>query len=58
MARRSIPSTTKKQARESGVATQRFGGRVLVSGGIDSAALLVFYLRHRFKARALFVDAR
>ncbi len=29
---------------------------VLVSGGIDSAALLAFYLRERFDVRALFVD--
>ena len=29
---------------------------VLVSGGIDSAALLAFYLRQRFDVRALFVD--
>lgn len=29
---------------------------VLVSGGIDSAALLAFYLRQRFSARGLFVD--
>ena len=29
---------------------------VLVSGGIDSAALLAFYLRQRFNVRALFVD--
>ncbi len=29
---------------------------VLVSGGIDSAALLAFYLRERFKVRPLFVD--
>ena len=29
---------------------------VLVSGGIDSAALLAFYLGQRFNVRALFVD--
>ncbi|GAB4255231.1 MAG: hypothetical protein Kow00129_16130 [Thermoleophilia bacterium] len=29
---------------------------VLVSGGIDSAALLAFYLRERFDVRPLFVD--
>ena len=29
---------------------------VLVSGGIDSAALLALYLRQRFNVRALFVD--
>jgi len=29
---------------------------VLVSGGIDSAALLAFYLRQHFNVRALFVD--
>jgi 7-cyano-7-deazaguanine synthase len=29
---------------------------VLVSGGIDSAALLAFYTRQRFGVRALFVD--
>lgn len=29
---------------------------VLVSGGIDSAALLAFYLSQRFSVRALFVD--
>jgi 7-cyano-7-deazaguanine synthase len=29
---------------------------VLVSGGIDSAALLAFYLRERFDVRALFVN--
>jgi len=29
---------------------------VLLSGGIDSAALLGFYLRNRFKVRALFVN--
>jgi 7-cyano-7-deazaguanine synthase len=29
---------------------------ILVSGGIDSAALLAFYLRQRFNVRALFVD--
>ena len=29
---------------------------VLVSGGIDSAALLAFYLSRRFSVRALFVD--
>lgn len=29
---------------------------VLVSGGIDSAALLAFYLRERFDVTALFVD--
>lgn len=29
---------------------------VLVSGGIDSAALLAFYLRQPFNVRALFVD--
>jgi 7-cyano-7-deazaguanine synthase len=29
---------------------------VLVSGGIDSAALLAFYMRQRFNVRALFVN--
>ena len=29
---------------------------VLVSGGIDSAALLAFYVRQRFNVRALFVE--
>lgn len=29
---------------------------VLVSGGIDSAALIAFYLRERYDVRALFVD--
>jgi 7-cyano-7-deazaguanine synthase len=29
---------------------------VLVSGGIDSAALLAFYVRRRFNVQALFVD--
>lgn len=30
--------------------------QVLVSGGIDSAALLAFYLRQRFNVQALFMD--
>lgn len=35
---------------------QKSSVEVLVSGGIDSAALLAFYLRERFDVRALFVD--
>jgi 7-cyano-7-deazaguanine synthase len=35
---------------------QKSSVEVLVSGGIDSAALLAFYLRQRFDVRPLFVD--
>lgn len=55
MARREIPSITKR--RRARAASQPSNSvEVLVSGGIDSAALLAFYLRQRFKVRARFVD--
>lgn len=55
MVRRAIFSTTKR--RRARAASQRSNPvKVLVSGGIDSAALLAFYRRQRFNVQALFVD--
>ena len=56
MLRRAIPSTTKSRRRRRAAAQPRNPVEVLVSGGIDSAALLAFYKRQRFSVRALFVD--
>lgn len=49
-------STSRKKERMSPASPPRNMAEVLVSGGIDSAALLAFYLRQRFSVRALFVD--
>jgi len=56
MVRRGLPSTTKSTRRRTAASQPRKSVEVLVSGGIDSAALLAFYLRQRFTVRALFVD--
>ena len=54
MVRRAIPATARR--RRAKAASQPRPVEVLVSGGIDSAALLAFYLRERFDVRPLFVD--
>jgi 7-cyano-7-deazaguanine synthase len=56
MVRRAFPSTSRRRKKKIGVAQRRYQVDVLVSGGIDSAALLAFYTRQRFSVRALFVD--
>ncbi len=53
--RRPTPSTTKAK-RSRAVAEPTNSVEVLVSGGIDSAALLAFYLGQQLSVRALFVD--
>ena len=54
--RRAIPSPTKMRIYRRTAAQPRNTVEVLVSGGIDSAALLAFYTRQHFRVRALFVD--
>lgn len=49
------PSTQGRKQASTG-RRRKSSVEVLVSGGIDSAALLAFYLRQRFNVRALFVD--
>jgi 7-cyano-7-deazaguanine synthase len=56
MIRRAIPLTPKSRRSRKGVSQPRNPVEVLVSGGIDSAALLAFYTRQHFSVRALFVD--
>jgi len=48
--------TTQRRKKGSPGLRQKSPVEVLVSGGIDSAALLAFYLRERFDVRPLFVD--
>lgn len=55
MVRVPTPTTTKTK-RSRVVPEANNSVAVLVSGGIDSAALLAFYLSQRFSVRALFVD--
>ena len=55
MVRVPTPSTTKTKRSRAGPEPNN-SVAVLVSGGIDSAALLAFYLSQRFSVRALFVD--
>jgi len=50
-----MPSTQRRK-RVSKERRPKSSVEVLVSGGIDSAALLAFYLRQRFDVRPLFVD--
>lgn len=49
-------STSRKKERMSPASPPMKMADVLVSGGIDSAALMAFYLRQNFDLRALFVD--
>ena len=55
MVRRAILSATKRR-RLKVVSQHSYPVEVLVSGGIDSAALVAFYLRQRSNVRAMFVD--
>jgi len=55
MVRQPTRSTTKAK-RSRAVTEPTNSVAVLVSGGIDSAALLAFYLSQRFSVRTLFVD--